>query len=156
MGNADRHPGSVRRAEQVVRGALSDFQPFEEWPRVPWTKLLTPLLMSRRGVQRSRGVEYARIGKKRLLLDVYQPATPGDKRPAVLQIHGGAWVLGSRRDQGLPLSYHLASHGWVGFNADYRLSPAPHFRITWSTSNAPWRGSANMRTSTASTRTSWW
>ena len=118
---------SARRAEQVVRGALSDFQPFEEWPRVPWTKLLTPLLMSRRGVQRSRGVEYSRIGKKRLLLDVYQPATPGDKRPAVLQIHGGAWVLGSRRDQGLPLLYHLASHGWVGFNADYRLSPGATF-----------------------------
>jgi acetyl esterase/lipase len=61
------------------------------------------------------------------VLAVYHPAKPGRLRPAVLQIHGGAWVLGSRRDQGLPLLYHLASHGWVGFNVDYRLSPAATF-----------------------------
>ncbi len=118
---------SARRAESVVRGALADFQPFDDWPRVPWTKLVTPLLMGRRGVNRTRGVEYHRIGKKRLLLDVYQPAQPGSRRPAVLQIHGGGWVLGSRRDQGLPLLYHLASQGWVGFNVDYRLSPRATF-----------------------------
>jgi acetyl esterase/lipase len=117
----------ARRAERVVRGALSELEPFDEWPRVPWTKLVTPLLMSRRGVRRTRGVPYHSVGKKRLLLDVYQPAKPGRLRPAVLQIHGGAWVLGSRRDQGLPLLYHLASHGWVGFNVDYRLSPAATF-----------------------------
>ncbi|MEZ4222117.1 MAG: alpha/beta hydrolase [Polyangiaceae bacterium] len=118
---------SARRAEGVVRGALAELAPFDEWPRVPWTKLVTPLLMGRRGVKRTRGVEYARVGKKRLLLDVYEPASPGRKRPAVLQIHGGGWVLGSRRDQGLPLLYHLASHGWVGFNVDYRLSPRATF-----------------------------
>jgi acetyl esterase/lipase len=78
-------------------------------------------------VRRSRGIAYHGEGKQRLLLDVYRPSTPGNRRPAVLQIHGGAWVLGSRRDQGLPLLYHLASHGWVGFNVDYRLSPAATF-----------------------------
>ncbi len=118
---------SARQAEGVVRGALAELQPFDHWPRVPWTKLVTPLLMGRRGVKRTRGVEYSRVGKKRLLLDVYQPAKAGSKRPAVLQIHGGGWVLGSRRDQGLPLLYHLASHGWVGFNVDYRLSPRATF-----------------------------
>ncbi len=118
---------SARRAEGVVRTALAEFQPFDEWPRVPWTKLFTPLLMGRRGVRRQLGVEYGRVGKKRLLLDVYQPEAPGTRRPAVLQIHGGGWVLGSRRDQGLPLLYHLASHGWVGFNVDYRLSPRATF-----------------------------
>lgn len=118
---------SARRAEKVVRGSLSDFEPFDEWPRVPWSKLVTPLLMSRRGVRRTRGIEYSRVGKKRLLLDVYEPAAPGKRRPAVLQIHGGGWVLGSRRDQGLPLLYHLASQGWVGFNVDYRLSPRATF-----------------------------
>lgn len=118
---------STRRAEKVVRGALEGLRPFDEWPRVPWIKLLTPLLMGRRGVRRTRGIEYARVGQKRLLLDVYEPRARGGRRPAVLQIHGGGWVLGSRRDQGLPLLYHLASHGWVGFNVDYRLSPRATF-----------------------------
>ncbi len=118
---------SAGRAERVVREALSALSPFDRWPRVPWTKLLTPLLMGRRGVRRSRGVTFWRDGEHRLLLDVYQPAAPGSRRPAVLQIHGGGWVLGSRRDQGLPLLYHLASHGWVGFNVDYRLSPRATF-----------------------------
>lgn len=118
---------SASRAEKVVRGALAELQPFDEWPRVPWTKLIAPVLMSRRGVRRSRGIVYHGEGKQRLLLDVYRPSTPGSRRPAVLQIHGGGWVLGSRRDQGLPLLYHLASHGWVGFNVDYRLSPAATF-----------------------------
>ena len=62
----------------------------------------------------------------RLRLDVYEPlqkARAGERRPAVLQIHGGGWVIGSKDQQGIPLLNHLASCGWVGFNIDYRLSP---------------------------------
>ena len=43
--------------------------------------------------------------------------------PPLLQIHGGAWVIGDKREQGLPLMHHLAASGWVCFNANYRLSP---------------------------------
>ncbi len=63
-------------------------------------------------------------------LDVTLPATPppaGTRRPAVLQIHGGAWIIGDKREQGLPLLKYLAARGWVGFNANYRLSPG----ATW-------------------------
>ena len=49
------------------------------------------------------------------------------KRPALLQIHGGGWVIGDKREQGIPLLTHLAAQGWVGFNANYRLSPAATF-----------------------------
>jgi acetyl esterase/lipase len=45
----------------------------------------------------------------------------------VLQIHGGAWVLGDKREQGIPLMNHLAANGRVGFNANYRLSPGATF-----------------------------
>ncbi|MFC6934989.1 alpha/beta hydrolase fold domain-containing protein [Actinomadura yumaensis] len=44
-----------------------------------------------------------------------------------MQIHGGAWVIGDKREQGLPLLNHMAVQGWVGFNVNYRLSP----RATW-------------------------
>ena len=59
-------------------------------------------------------------------LDVYraEPRRPdGELRPAVVQVHGGGWIFGSRREQGIPLLNHLAANGWVGFNVDYRLSP---------------------------------
>ena len=32
-----------------------------------------------------------------------------------------------KREQGLPLLRHLAAEGWVGFNANYRLSPGATF-----------------------------
>jgi acetyl esterase/lipase len=81
-------------------------------------------MLRRPGVRRIRGVNYWR----RLKLDVYMPAAATDKpRGAIVQVHGGAWVMGSRREQGIPLVSHLAANGWVGFNVDYRLSP----RATW-------------------------
>jgi acetyl esterase/lipase len=49
------------------------------------------------------------------------------RRPAIVQIHGGAWVFGDKREQGLPLLKHLADQGWVGFNVNYRLSPKATF-----------------------------
>jgi acetyl esterase/lipase len=58
---------------------------------------------------------------------VYQPRTAGELRPAILQIHGGGWVIGDKREQGIPLLGHLVAAGWVGFNANYRLSPGATF-----------------------------
>src|SRR5690606_18763686 len=77
-----------------------------------------------------RDVEFARAGGRVLRLDVRAPAEPpppGVRRPALLQLHGGAWVIGFKRDQARPLLTQMAAHGWVTFNADYRLSPA----ATW-------------------------
>ena len=45
----------------------------------------------------------------------------------LLQIHGGAWVIGNKNQQGLPLMYQLAARGWVCVATNYRLSP----RATW-------------------------
>jgi acetyl esterase/lipase len=85
--------------------------------------------MRRKGVRKTKDVEFAKVGGRRLRLDVYSPedAQPGDRRPAVLQVHGGGWVIGDKREQGIPMLGHLAANGWVGFNANYRLSPG----ATW-------------------------
>ena len=45
----------------------------------------------------------------------------------LLQIHGGAWITGSRTNQALPLMHRLASEGWVCVSVDYRLSPHATF-----------------------------
>src|SRR5207302_7872047 len=94
-------------------------------PRVPRSHLVVPALgLWRPGVRREHGRVYARVGRRRLKLDVYRAkGAGGDPRPAVINVHGGAWVTGTRREQGRPLLNHLAANGWVGFNIDYRLSP---------------------------------
>ena len=67
---------------------------------------------------------------KRNLLDVIRPrdAKPGEKRPVLLQIHGGAWMIGDKREQAQPLMAHMAGeYGWVCVASNYRLSPQATF-----------------------------
>ncbi|MEZ5144173.1 MAG: alpha/beta hydrolase [Acidimicrobiales bacterium] len=81
-------------------------------------------------VRVERNVEYQRVAGKRLRLDVFRPVDPpaeGERRPAIVQVHGGGWTVGDKREQGVLLLRHLASEGWVGFNVNYRLSPGATF-----------------------------
>lgn len=81
-------------------------------------------------VRVDRHITFARAGGRPLRLDVHAPdvpAEPGVRRPALVQIHGGGWVLGFKDRQGQLLMKRLASHGWVCFNVDYRLSPLATF-----------------------------
>jgi acetyl esterase/lipase len=104
-------------ARAEIRSAFADLAAEERAPqRLP--------------VKRTRNITYTTAGGKALKLDVTQPTMPvepGQRRPAILQIHGGGWVIGDKREQGLPLLRYLASQGWVGFNANYRLSPKATF-----------------------------
>jgi acetyl esterase/lipase len=87
-------------------------------------------VVTRGKITRTKDLTFRRVAGREIKLDVFAPATsppPGSRRPAVLQIHGGAWIIGDKREQGIPLLKHLAARGWVGFNANYRLSPG----ATW-------------------------
>ena len=54
-------------------------------------------------------------------LDIYLPPRRGDRlRPALLHIHGGAWVTGDKRDLVRP-SWLLSDAGMVVFTLNYRL-----------------------------------
>jgi acetyl esterase/lipase len=89
--------------------------------------IVLPFSRRRRGVKVSRDIEFRRVAGTILRLDVVSPAADGVDRPAVLQIHGGSWVMGDKREQGWPLLSHLAANGWVCFNLNYRLSPGATF-----------------------------
>jgi acetyl esterase/lipase len=72
-----------------------------------------------------RNLRYGEYRRNRL--DVYRPSTPGRGRPVLLQIHGGAWVIGNKRQQGQPLMNEMASRGWLCVAPSYRLSPRATF-----------------------------
>lgn len=110
----------------VMQDTLKDYVETPIQNDIPFSRLLFPFSFKRKGTHRQKNIEYARLQGRSLKMDVIAPTTPpqpGQKRPALIQIHGGAWVLGDKREQGLPLLYHMAAHGWVGFNVNYRLSP---------------------------------
>ncbi|MFN8038196.1 MAG: alpha/beta hydrolase [Acidimicrobiales bacterium] len=70
-------------------------------------------------------VTYGRAGGQTLLLDVYQPATAGTNRPAVVLIHGGGWQVGDK-SSAQPEAVALAQAGFVAFAPNYRLdAPDP-------------------------------
>jgi len=90
-------------------------------------QLLLPLYLRDRRVERIRNVQYAPGAGRRHRLDVYRPREGVTNAPVLLQIHGGAWVIGDKAQQGLPLMLHLAARGWVCVANNYRLSPRAKF-----------------------------
>jgi acetyl esterase/lipase len=94
---------------------------------ISWGRILLPFWFRRRGVRRVRNVQYVDDGASRHRLDIYHRGDVDADAPVLLQIHGGAWVIGRKDQQGLPLMYHVAARGWVCVAINYRLSP----RATW-------------------------
>ena len=74
------------------------------------------------------GIAYGEAGRRNQL-DVWKRHDlPDDaSAPVLVQVHGGAWVIGDKEQQGLPLMAHMAERGWVCVAVNYRLSP----RATW-------------------------
>lgn len=81
----------------------------------------------RAAVERIRDLSYGPHGVRNRL-DVYRPrGGPSAGAPVLLQVHGGAWVLGEKDHQGLPLMNTLARRGFVCVAINYRLSPKATF-----------------------------
>jgi acetyl esterase/lipase len=98
-------------------------------PALDWWRLALPFPVRHGAVVCRRRIAFYREEGASLLLDVHRSrdASPGDRRPTLVYVHGGGWILGHRERQGLPLLQHLAARGWVCFSVDYRLSPAATF-----------------------------
>lgn len=126
-------------AEETVRQAIvgqlgADY--LEQLPAAARSQLRTdvsfkdwrnPIGMKRPGVEVLKHIPYGPHGVRQQL-DIYRPAIiPKGGCPVLLQIHGGAWMIGDKGSQALPLMYHLASKGWICVAANYRLSPSVGF-----------------------------
>ena len=90
-------------------------------------QLVVPFWMRDSRVERRRNIDYWGDGTRAHRLDVYRPRHPSGPAPVLIYIHGGGWVLGDKREQGLPMMLYLASQGWVCVTINYRLSP----KATW-------------------------
>ena len=95
--------------------------------RTQWLPLTHPFRMRLREVERIRDINYTE-GGFRARLDVYRPKpVPGDAplrdAPVLVQVHGGAWMYGSKSAQGQLLMNRMAARGWVCVALNYRLAP---------------------------------
>ncbi|MEH6580720.1 MAG: alpha/beta hydrolase [Halioglobus sp.] len=89
-----------------------------------WMK---PFHFRRDGVRVHSHLSYGEAGKRNLL-DIHQPVNPRPGGfPVLLQVHGGAWIIGEKEQQAKPLMYHMAQRGWICVAINYRLSPTDAF-----------------------------
>jgi acetyl esterase/lipase len=125
-----RHGGVAPLLDEAMRNAIPESlaaadTPVPIGPTISRRQLLSPFRMRTADVEVVRNLAYGE--HKRNRLDVYRHADGATGRPVLLQIHGGAWVIGNKRQQGQPMMYDLASRGWVCVAPNYRLSPRATF-----------------------------
>lgn len=131
----------AQASEDVLERALVDglgagyhdeiAEPFSPAPTPPIThrSVLLPRLPRRgRYTASGRDLRYGEAGRRNHLDIWKRDDLPADAAaPVLLQVHGGAWVVGQKEGQAYPLMAHLAERGWVCVAINYRLSP----RATW-------------------------
>jgi acetyl esterase/lipase len=90
-----------------------------------WQRVMMPWLLKDPQVERISDIDYVGDGIKRHRLDIYRPrgADGTSNLPVVIQVHGGAWILSQKNQQGLPLMTHLAARNWICVAPNYPLSP---------------------------------
>jgi acetyl esterase/lipase len=118
--------GLVEGLGQGYREELEARHTDLEW-KTPLRDLAWPFGHRVEGVEILKDIPYEPRHGRRGMLDVYRPAGDGVDAPVLLQVHGGAWTIGSKDKQGLPLMKHMASRGWVCVAINYRLSPRATF-----------------------------
>ncbi len=105
---------------------VEGFDPLPAWNR--WWRLVIAVPLRLRSIRRYRNIDYWGDGNYRHKLDILvNRAAAPDRAPVLVYIHGGAWVIGDKREQGVPMMHELVTRGWVCVSINYRLSP----RATW-------------------------
>src|SRR5690349_13075035 len=88
----------------------------------PLRQLVWPFRLVDDEIEVTKDVAYDAAHGKRGLLDVYRRRDAPADAPVLLQVHGGAWSVGDKEHQGIPLMLHMAARGWVCVAMNYRLS----------------------------------
>ncbi|MFZ3341163.1 MAG: alpha/beta hydrolase, partial [Terriglobales bacterium] len=90
-------------------------------PRALFALLLMAAMDLRASGRSYADVEYSRPSGYSLQLDAHIPAGHGPF-PAVIIVHGGAWVTGDRKRSVAPLFQPLSNAGFAWFSISYRLA----------------------------------
>jgi acetyl esterase/lipase len=124
------------RASDVTAAALEEVRtetfPVPVVPTDPtwgrWWRVTRAIPFKSRAVRATRDLDYWGDHKRPHRLDIYwSRLAPPDKAPVMVYVHGGAWVIGEKREQGKPMMFELVARGWVCVAINYRLSP----KATW-------------------------
>jgi acetyl esterase/lipase len=113
----------TRKSGDVVDAALAKAHVIRSGPTVPLWRVLLAAPLRGRTVDKIKNVPFRRVSGHTVKLDVYRDKAGRTGRPIIMYIHGGGWVMGDKREQGLPLLQHMARAGWLCFSVNYRLSP---------------------------------
>ena len=121
--------GLVDRALDTAAGGPLDAGGVDLAPAwLSWWRLVIAIPFRFGRIRRIRNIDYEGDGLYRHRLDVLvRRADPPSGAPVLVYIHGGAWVIGDKREQGLPMLHELVQRGWVCVAINYRLSP----KATW-------------------------
>ena len=113
-----RSPRAGAEVERALREGLGDGYldrvdaALAESTPIRWRQIARPFHMRDARVTVHRDVPYRDDGSKAHRVNVYGPADGRKGCPTLLFIHGGAWVFGDKREQGIPFMLHLAARGW--------------------------------------------
>ncbi|HLT54001.1 MAG TPA: alpha/beta hydrolase [Flavobacteriaceae bacterium] len=66
-------------------------------------------------------ITYSSVDSYALTADVYYPVNSKKPCPAVILVHGGGWISGSKENQRV-MAQHLAQNGFVAMTVNYRLA----------------------------------
>lgn len=116
-------------AGQEIASALDPIGLVLEQDVSPFHEFWRPFSFTHPDVHRIRNIEYGESlpgdqgGRNRLDIILPKNSSQGARRPVLLQVHGGGWIIGDKREQANPLMVHLASLGWICVASNYRLSP---------------------------------
>jgi acetyl esterase/lipase len=125
--NANR---AATHVESNLRDGLGDdyLEGLEDAPtaedvRTRLREVARPFKLTQPDVEVIRDINYTE-GGKRARLDIYRPqGVDLENAPVLVQVHGGAWTIGTKEQQGLILMNRMARRGWICVAMNYRLAP---------------------------------
>lgn len=78
---------------------------------------------------------YHQVDGVSLKADIYYPKDIAHKTPAVILVHGGGWISGSKENQHV-MAQHLAENGFVAMAVNYRLADVAKYPAATADLNA--------------------
>ncbi len=113
-------------AERVVRRALEgtpldvERTPADRRTTPGWRRLV-PVALHPPWLQITSDIAYGPDPRQRL--DVWRRSRTPQRAPVLVYLHGGAWMVGDKREQGRPLLHEMVGRDWLVVTANYRLAP---------------------------------